>query len=451
MKRETAISAVLAVVAALSALLLVSAPNQPLALLPLLGTLLGCLTLKLQRWVRMAIGLALILLAVPAAGFQNSFLFELGIQIGIYAALALGLNVVVGLAGLLDLGYAAFFAIGAYTWAIFGSPQANAFIEGGHFPLSGWPWFYVFIALAVVTAALTGVLIGLPALRLRGDYLAIVTLGLGEVVRVMANNLDRPINFTNGPQGISPVERPPIGGITYLLDAAGIEVPPAVAYALFFYLLVLGVVGIVTVVNLRLDRSRFGRSWVAIREDEIAARAMGISLLRTKVLAFATGAAFSGAMGAIFAAKQLFVSPESFTLLQSITILAMVILGGMGSIKGAIVGAAAVTLLNIEVLKNLSDGLNHLRQSGYVLDWGPLHYDFTQLPTQLEPAKYERMIFGLILVLMMVFRPSGLIPEQRHRMELEEEDGAPDGDQGTGGPSPAHADTHARGASDAQH
>jgi branched-chain amino acid transport system permease protein len=421
MKRPTFFSVALAVVAALSALLLVAAPRHPLALLPVLGTLLACLTMKLPRWIRMAIGLGLVLVAIPAAGFENSFLFELGIQIGIYAALALGLNVVVGLAGLLDLGYAAFFAIGAYTWAIFGSPQANAFIEGGSFPLAGWPWFYVFIALAVVTAALTGVLIGLPALRLRGDYLAIVTLGLGEVVRVLANNLDHPVNLTNGPQGISPVERPPIGWLMGGLHALGVDIPPAVGYALYFYLLVLGVVGIVTLVNLRLDRSRFGRSWVAIREDEIAARAVGISLVRTKILAFATGAAFSGVMGAIFAAKQLFVSPESFTLLQSITILAMVILGGMGSIKGAIVGAAAVTLLNIEVLKTMSDGLNNLRQSGFVLDFGPLHYDFTQLPVQLEPAKYERMIFGLILVLMMIFRPTGLIPEQRHRLELEEE------------------------------
>ncbi|MFH0907449.1 MAG: branched-chain amino acid ABC transporter permease [bacterium] len=421
MKRETCKSASLAIVAVLSGMLLWSSPHKPLVLLPLLATLLACLVVPIPGRSRHVIGLGLLLIAVPAAGFQNSFLFELGIQIGIYAALALGLNVVVGLAGLLDLGYAAFFAIGAYTWAIFGSPQANAFIAGGGFPLPGWPYFYLFAALAVVTAALTGVLIGLPALRLRGDYLAIVTLGLGEVVRVLANNLDHPVNFTNGPQGISPVERPPIGLLEKALHACGIDVSPPVAYALFFYLLVLAVVGIVTLVNIRLDRSRYGRSWIAIREDEIAARSMGISLVRTKILAFATGAAFSGVMGAIFAAKQLFVSPESFTLLQSITILAMVILGGMGSIKGAVVGAAAVTLLNIEVLKNLSDFLNDLRQAGFTLTLGAWHYDFSQLPTQLEPAKYERMIFGLIIVLMMIFRPSGLIPESRHKLELEEE------------------------------
>jgi branched-chain amino acid transport system permease protein len=190
-------------------------------------------------------------------------------------------------------------------------------------------------------------------------------------------------------------------------------------YSLFFYLLVLGVAGAVVAVSVRLDRSRFGRAWVALREDEIAAQSVGISLIKTKMLAFATGAAFSGGMGAIFAAKQLFVSPDSFTFIQSITILVMVLLGGMGSIRGAVLGAAAVTLLNIEVLKNFSDFLNGLRQSGFVLNLGAFRYSFADLPTQLEPAKYERMIFGLIIILMTIFRPSGLIPERRHRLELD--------------------------------
>ena len=156
MKSNALKSAALAIIAILSGMLLWSAPHKPLVLLPLLATLLACLVVPIPGWSRHVIGLGLLLIAVPAAGFQNSFLFELGIQIGIYAALALGLNVVVGLAGLLDLGYAAFFAIGAYTWAIFGSPQANAFIASGGFPLPGWPYFYLFAALAVVTAALTG-------------------------------------------------------------------------------------------------------------------------------------------------------------------------------------------------------------------------------------------------------------------------------------------------------
>ncbi|MCO5061153.1 MAG: branched-chain amino acid ABC transporter permease [Kiritimatiellae bacterium] len=394
-------------------------PRSTWPLLAVLGVLFGCLTLNHHKPLRFAIALALLLFFIPAAGTHNTFLFELVTTMGIFAAMSLGLNIVVGMAGLLDLGYAAFFAIGAYTWAIFGSGQASEFMSGS-FPLPGWPFFYTFAALAVITGALTGTLIGLPALRLRGDYLAVVTLGLGEVVRVLANNLDHPINFTNGPQGITPIERPPIHWMLKPLEALGLKATPALAYSIFFYLLVLAVIGIVVLVNVRLDRSRFGRAWVAIREDEIAARSMGISLTHTKLQAFATGAAFSGVMGAIFAAKQLFVSPETFTLLQSITILAMVILGGMGSIRGALVGAMAVTLLNIEVLKSFSDFLIHLRQTGFVLNLGIASYNFANLSDQIEPAKYERMIFGLILVLMMIFRPSGLIPERRHRLELGE-------------------------------
>ena len=394
-------------------------PDKTILLIPVLGFMFAGSLIKMNATSRAGTLLFVLLIGIPVAGFENSFLFELFIQIGIYAALALGLNIVVGMAGLLDLGYAAFFAIGAYTWAIFGSPQANEFISGNIFPLSGWPYFYIFSALAIVTAAFVGILIGLPALRLRGDYLAIVTLGLGEVVRVLANNLDHPVNITNGPKGISPVERPPIDWLTSASEALGYPMTANQGYALFFYLLVIAIMGVIILINRRLDRSRFGRAWVAIREDEIAARSMGIPLLRTKLLAFATGAAFSGIMGAIFSAKQLFVSPESFTLLQSITILAMVILGGMGSIQGAILGAAAVTLLNIEVLKTLSDGLNNLRQTGFTIDLGFIQYNFADLSTQLEPAKYERMIFGLIMVLMMIFRPAGMIPETRHKLELE--------------------------------
>ncbi len=399
-------------------------PRSTWPLLGVLGVLFACLSVRGHKSSRFAIALALLLFFIPAAGTENTFLFELVTQMGIFAAMALGLNIVVGMAGLLDLGYAAFFAIGAYTWAIFGSGQAAEFMSGS-FPLAGWPYFYLFSALAIITAALTGTLIGLPALRLRGDYLAIVTLGLGQVVRVLANNLDQPVNITNGPQGITPIERPPIGWLLGFMRFIGLGDNPALGYAIFFYLLVLAVIGIVVLVNVRLDRSRFGRAWVAIREDEIAARASGISLTRTKLQAFATGAAFSGVMGAIFSAKQLFVSPESFTLLQSITILAMVILGGMGSIRGALVGAMAVTLLNIEVLKSFSDFLVDLRQSGYVLDLGIVSFNFANLSDQVEPAKYERMIFGIILILMMIFRPSGLIPESRHRLEAgsEKKDG----------------------------
>lgn len=379
--------------------------GNTLGLIGLVGILVALTTLpRIPRWIRVVLGLAILLLSVPIAGFANTFIFELGIQIGIYAAMALGLNVVVGMAGLLDLGYAAFFAVGAYTWAIFGSPQAGQFLQG-NFPLPG-EYMYLFMFIAVVTTAITGLLIGLPALRLRGDYLAIVTLGLGEVVRILANNLDYPINITNGPQGITPVGRPPIDWFRSLMGTLGVRLDETTDYQLFFYLLVLVMIGLVVLANVNLANSRFGRAWVAIREDEIAAQAMGIPLLPTKLIAFMTGAAFSGVMGVIYAAQRTFVSPESFTLLASITILAMVILGGMGSIPGAILGAAALTILNLDILKTFSE---FVRTS---LPW---------IPSQVDPAKYERLVFGLILVLMMIYRPQGLIPETRHRAELEEE------------------------------
>lgn len=379
--------------------------GSDLLFIGLVGVLVALITLpRVPLYIKVLLGAAILLISVPVAGFQNTFLLELGIQIGIYAAMALGLNVVVGMAGLLDLGYAAFFAIGAYTWAIFGSTQASEFLAG-NFPLDG-NFFYLFMAVAIVTTAVTGILIGLPALRLRGDYLAIVTLGLGEVVRVLANNLDHPINFTNGPQGITPVVRPPIDWFHNLMASIGVELNAKTDYQLFFYFLVLVIIGIVVLVNQNLSNSRFGRAWVAIREDEVASKAMGIPMLGTKLLAFATGAAFSGAMGVVFAAQRTFVSPESFTLLASITILGMVVLGGMGSIPGVVLGAAALTILNLDLLKTFSEWLRTV---------------LPNIPSQVDPAKYERLVFGIILILMMIFRPAGLIPEKRHKLEMEEE------------------------------
>ncbi len=378
--------------------------------------LVGVLVLLLRLpsvpvWIKALLAAAVLLVSIPIAGFANTFLFELGIQIGIYSAMALGLNVVVGMAGLLDMGYAAFFAIGAYTWAIFGSTQASQFLA--HWvPLNG-NFAYLFMGFAIIATALTGILIGLPALRLRGDYLAIVTLGLGEVVRILANNLDHPVNLTNGPQGISGIVKPPIDGFQALLKILGIPQSEATDHQLFFYLLVLVIIGIVILVNVNLGRSKFGRAWVALREDEIAAKAMGIPMVKTKLLAFATGAAFSGAMGVLFAAQRGFVSPESFTLIASITILGMVVLGGMGSVPGVILGAAALTILNLDLLKSFSEFLNTLRQNGTVF----LGFPFSKLPSQVDPAKYERLVFGIILILMMIFRPEGLIPERRHVLE----------------------------------
>ncbi|MGH7394621.1 MAG: ABC transporter permease subunit, partial [Candidatus Methylomirabilales bacterium] len=374
---------------------------------------------EIGRAAQIAFGAVVLGLLMPFLGTVNGYYLEVATQVGIFAALALGLNIVVGLAGLLDLGYVAFYAVGAYTWAIFGSRQAAEIFTSAAsaFPLSPG-WFFVFMILGVLVAALTGILLGLPVLRLRGDYLAVVTLGFGEVVRVLANNLDKPINITNGPKGITPIQRPPLF-FQPVLQALGLEVSPYVLYSLYFYFLVLLVVVAATLVTQRLEDSHIGRAWTAIREDELAAVSMGVPLVRMKLLAFACGASFAGVMGVLFAAKQFFINPESFTFLESIGVLAMIILGGMGSIPGAILGATVVTVLNLQVLKGVSLWLNALRSAGTEI-WLPFvgSFSLVNLPTQLEPAKYERMVFGLILILMMIYRPQGIIPSRRRRREL---------------------------------
>jgi branched-chain amino acid transport system permease protein len=369
---------------------------------------------RMPRWLKMSLTLGTLGVLMPVLGTINAYYMEIAIQVGIFVALALGLNIVVGLAGLLDLGYVAFFAVGAYSWAIFGSPQANLIFGGDFFPLSPW-WFFVFLFVGVGVAAGAGLLLGLPVLRLHGDYLALVTLGFGEVIRVLANNLDKPINFTNGPKGITPIGRPPIF-FAAALRAVGIEPDPNVIYPLYLYALVLLIVGATVVVNRRLEDSHIGRAWEAIREDQTAAQAMGVPLVRMKLLAFACGASFAGAVGVLFSAKQIFINPESFTFMESIGVLAMIILGGMGSIPGAILGATVVTVLNLQVLKGLSLWVNDLRNAGVEI----FGYNLANLPTQLEPAKYERMVFGLILVLMMIFRPQGILPARRRTRELSE-------------------------------
>jgi len=369
---------------------------------------------RMPRWLKMSLTLGTLGVLMPVLGTINAYYMEIAIQVGIFVALALGLNIVVGLAGLLDLGYVAFFAVGAYSWAIFGSPQANLIFGGDFFPLSPW-WFFVFLFVGVGVTAGAGILLGLPVLRLHGDYLALVTLGFGEVIRVLANNLDKPINFTNGPKGITPIGRPPIF-FAPALRAVGIEPDPNVIYPLYLYALVLLIVGATVLVNRRLEDSHIGRAWEAIREDQTAAEAMGVPLVRMKLLAFACGASFAGAVGVLFSAKQIFINPESFTFMESIGVLAMIILGGMGSIPGAILGATVVTVLNLQVLKGLSLWFNELRNAGIEI----FGYNLANLPTQLEPAKYERMVFGLIIVLMMIFRPQGILPARRRTRELTE-------------------------------
>lgn len=426
---------------------------------------------SLPRRVKfISIGILLVVV-VPLIGIYDSTYLELIIQICIFSALALGLNIVVGYAGLLDLGYMAFFLVGAYLWGIFTSAAPTIVnLNGMLVPADA---FYAFVPLGVVLAGFVGILLGLPVLRLRGDYLAIVTLGFGEVLRILANNLNDPVNITNGAQGLHGVGAPsaaflvaPITQVANVLNYP-LPAPIPVAQQMLFYILSIIIIGIIMVLANRLDDSPIGRAWTAIREDEVAAIAMGVPLVRMKLMAFATGAACGGAIGVLFAAKQTFVSPESFALLQSINILAMVIIGGMGGIRGALFGAALVTLINLHVLTNFALLINNLRNINYVIPgafiqlmivvgfgltaylvWrsyrraritlitllviiiglGVLAFlaagDFpiANWPSQLTPDKYQRFVFGILLVVMMIFRPEGLLPAPRRAMELHHDD-----------------------------
>ncbi|GAB4460838.1 MAG: branched-chain amino acid ABC transporter permease [Anaerolineales bacterium] len=413
--------------------LVYATPRSLTAFLILLLSPASMYFLKMNNRVKLFAGLILAIIVLPVLGIRNIFYLEVLFQICVFAALALGLNIVVGMAGLLDLGYVAFYAVGAYTWAFFGSKQISllhsvpgAAPANAPYFLENPNWFWLFIFLGIGLAAFAGILLGLPVLRLRGDYLAIVTLGFGEVIRVLALNLDKPINITNGPQGITPIQRPTLPPA--LLDALGKILQPIVGhpvteaqfYNVFFYFLALAIIITAVIVARRLDDSRIGRAWTAIREDETAAIAMGIPLVKMKLAAFASGAAFAGAMGVIYAANRTFVSPETFSFLQSIGVLSMVILGGLGSIPGVIIGAAVVVFLNIQVLQTFSLYLSSLRQSDAVVPI--INFAWRNLSTQLDPAKYQKLIFGLILVVMMIFRPSGLIPAERRKRELAGEE-----------------------------
>jgi branched-chain amino acid transport system permease protein len=408
-------------------------PRSLLAFLFFLSSALLIFYVKMNNRFKIGLAVLTLLVIIPILGVRNIFYLEVIFQISVFAALALGLNIVVGFAGLLDLGYVAFYAVGAYTWAFFGSQQFYLLheIPGTAHPnipfLLPADSFYLFVFIGVIIAGLTGVLLGLPVLRLRGDYLAIVTLGFGEVIRVLANNLDKPLNLTNGPQGITPIQRPTLP--PPLLDGLRSVMNPVVGhnisegdfYNLFFYLASLMVILVVIVVVRRLDDSKIGRAWTAIREDETAAIAMGIPLVRMKLAAFAAGASFAGAMGVLFAASRTFVSPESFSFMQSIGVLTMVILGGLGSIPGVILGAAVVTILNVQALQMFSLYLSQLRQSDAVIP--VINFAWKNLSTQLDPAKYQRMVFGIILILMMIYRPAGLIPAERRKRELKGDEG----------------------------
>jgi branched-chain amino acid transport system permease protein len=313
----------------------------------------------------------------------------------LYVLLALGLNIVVGYAGLLDLGYVAFYAVGAYMFALLASPQLSdtfahfkaMFPNGLHTP------FWVVIPLGAAIAGLFGVLLGAPTLKLRGDYLAIVTLGFGEIIRVFMNNLDAPVNITNGPKGIAQIDSIRIFGFDLgkTHELFGIEFASVTLY----YYLFLALVAFSVVICYRLERSRIGRAWMAIREDEIAAKAMGINTRNMKLLAFGMGATFGGVSGVMFASFQGFVSPESFSLQESVMIVAMVVLGGIGHIPGVILGALLLAALP-EVLRYVA---------------GPLQ---AMTDGRLDAAILRQLLIALAMIAIMLARPRGLWPSPEH-------------------------------------
>ena len=347
---------------------------------------------KRSAWITFVL-LGILLASLPFlvdAGLGRTWVRILNFTL-LYMMLALGLNIVVGYAGLLDLGYIAFYAVGAYMYALLASPQF-----GLHLP------FWLLLPLGALVAGLFGLMLGAPTLRLRGDYLAIVTLGFGEIVRIFMNNLNAPVNITNGPQGISLIDPISIAGVSLgqTHTFAGIEFSSAHNYYYLFLALTL----LVIFVSMRLQDSRIGRAWAAIREDETAAEAMGINTRNVKLLAFAMGAAFAGVAGGLFAGFQGFISPESFNLLESIMILCMIVLGGMGNIAGVLLGAFLLTVLP-EALRTIGD----------LQRW---YFD----RIIVDPSDLRMLLFGLALVLMMLYRPQGMIPSAQRQREFEHDD-----------------------------
>jgi branched-chain amino acid transport system permease protein len=335
----------------------------------------------------LALGLVLIVLPFVTDWVAGRTWVRIAAFALLYIMLALGLNIVVGYAGLLDLGYVAFFAVGAYFYALLASPHFDL-----HLP------FWLLLPAGAGIACVFGVLLGAPTLKLRGDYLAIVTLGFGEIIRIFLLNLNAPVNITNGPQGVNLIDPVRLGGISLAQthNVLGIGLPAVYNYYYLFLVLTLAVI----FVSVRLEDSRIGRAWAAVREDEVAAAATGINTRNIKLLAFAMGASFGGVSGGLFAGFQGFVSPESFTIIESITILCMVVLGGMGHIPGVIIGAVLLVVL--------PEALRYL---------GPLQ-QFLFGRMLADPADLRLLVFGMALVLMMLLRPSGLWPSALRRREL---------------------------------
>jgi branched-chain amino acid transport system permease protein len=339
-------------------------------------------------------GLALLVLPLVAAQFGQGWVRIMALAL-LYVLLALGLNIVVGYAGLLDLGYVAFYAVGAYMFALLASPHLTdnfawikaAFPDGLHTPI------WIVIPLAAFLAGLFGVVLGAPTLKLRGDYLAIVTLGFGEIIRVFMNNLEYPVNITNGPRGVSQIDAMSIGPLNFAktLHIADLEIP---SVALYYYLFLALVIGSVVVCT-HLADSRIGRAWMAIREDEIAAKAMGLNTRNLKLLAFGMGATFGGVSGAMFASFQGFVSPESFTLAESVMIVAMVVLGGLGHLPGVVLGALLLSALP-EVLRYVAGPLQQMTDG------------------RLDAAILRQLLVALAMIVIMLMRPRGLWPQPEH-------------------------------------
>ncbi len=346
-------------------------------------------------------------------------------EAGYYVILALGLNIVVGFAGLLDLGYVAFFVIGSYTWGIIGSAKLTQILNLA--PLNPHllsVLFWPMVLVAALIAAFFGVLLGAPTLRLRGDYLAIVTLGFGEIVPIVFLELDQ---YTNGTNGIVGVNSPAFPGVLWSIVT---PVP--------YYYLILALIALTIFANVRLRDSRLGRAWIAMREDEVAAASSGVNLRNTKLFAFAAGAFFSGIAGAYYSAKLGGVSPDNFSFGNSVIYLAMVVIGGIGSIPGVIVGALAVYSINILLLAQLdtlaSDSTNPLYT---------LHNAIAHFVPGFSFGNVRNLLFGIILVVIMIFRPEGLIPSARRRRELHHAEGDGEVELGTLDVTPGSAEFEA--------
>ena len=346
---------------------------------------------------------AIALLLLPLLlQYMGNFWVRIADTALLYVLLALGLNIVVGYAGLLDLGFVAFFAVGAYMFGLMASPHltdtfaafAATFPNGLHTPL------WLIIPMAAGVAGFFGILLGAPTLKLRGDYLAIVTLGFGEIIRVFLNNLDHPVNITNGPKGLNQIDSIKFFGLNLgkPLDIGSYTINSVTLY----YYLFLALVVVSVVICHRLELSRIGRAWMAIREDEIAAKAMGINTRNLKLLAFGMGATFGGVAGAMFGAFQGFISPESFSLMESVMIVAMVVLGGIGHLPGVILGAVLLSALP-EVLRWVS-GVFDLQ----LLTGG-----------RLDASILRQLLIALAMIVVMLLRPRGLWPTPEHGKALQ--------------------------------